>query len=153
MFCQAVKQSFRHVQQSKNLVWVHGIQHPAALRFAARAVVARNFSVQDYPTANPKARALKTSFNLFDPATAKDGQTGKGPFQLTKIVATIGPTSEQEEPLKKVVNAGMKIMRLNFSHATKEEVELRLKNLALSQVRPIVGPKCNAVYVFFIVFF
>jgi len=52
---------------------------------------------------------------------------------LTKIVATIGPTSEQLEPLQKVVKAGMKIMRLNFSHATKEEVELRLKNLSLSQ--------------------
>ena len=55
-------------------------------------------------------------------------------FQLTKIVATVGPTSEQLEPLQKVVKAGIKIMRLNFSHATTDEVELRLKNLALSQV-------------------
>jgi pyruvate kinase len=65
------------------------------------------------------------------------------PHPLTKIVATIGPTSEQLEPLQKVVNAGMKIMRLNFSHATKEEVELRLKNLALSQVSH-VNPCCRS---------
>ena len=70
---------------------------------------------------------IQTTFDLPDPASVEK------PFQLTKIVATIGPTSEQLEPLKKVVGAGMKIMRLNFSHATTDEVELRLKNLALSQ--------------------
>lgn len=69
----------------------------------------------------------KTSFLLPDPSEDKG-------FQLSKIVATIGPTSEQREPLLKVVDAGMKIMRLNFSHATTEEVELRTTNLALAQV-------------------
>lgn len=49
---------------------------------------------------------------------------------LTKIVATIGPTSEQAEPLKECVDAGMGLMRLNFSHATPEEVHLRCTNLA-----------------------
>ena len=51
---------------------------------------------------------------------------------LSKIVATIGPASEELPVLPKVVDAGMRLMRLNFSHATEEEVELRLKNLALS---------------------
>ena len=51
---------------------------------------------------------------------------------LTKIVATIGPASEELPTLPRVVNAGMRLMRLNFSHATEDEVELRLKNLALS---------------------
>ena len=49
------------------------------------------------------------------------------------MVATIGPTSEQKESLQRVVKEGMKIMRLNFSHATPEEVELRCTNLALAQ--------------------
>jgi len=89
---------------------------------------ARSFaSGQAVPEFDREARALKTTFNLVDPATINPRH------QLTKIVATIGPTSEQAEPLKKVVQAGMKIMRLNFSHATTEEVELRLKNLAASQ--------------------
>ena len=33
-------------------------------------------------------------------------------------------------------------MRLNFSHATVEEVELRLKNLAASQVRKFGSVLC-----------
>ena len=41
---------------------------------------------------------------------------------LTKIVATIGPASEQLPILPEVVSAGMRIMRLNFSHATYDEV-------------------------------
>jgi hypothetical protein len=77
--------------------------------------------------------SIKTTFDLPDPTV--DSPSGNKKYQLTKIVATIGPTSEQLEPLRKVVAAGMKIMRLNFSHATTEEVELRLKNLALIQVR------------------
>ena len=99
---------------------------------------ARSFaSGQAVPQVDKDARVLKTTFNLPDPDTMKSSH------QLTKIVATIGPTSEQEEPLRKVVNAGMKIMRLNFSHATTDEVELRLKNLATSQVSPTI---CLSVF-------
>ena len=85
-------------------------------------------SFASVPEIDNQTRTLKTTFNLIDPETIDPRHP------LTKIVATIGPTSEQAEPLKKVVEAGMKIMRLNFSHATTEEVELRLKNLAASQV-------------------
>jgi hypothetical protein len=73
---------------------------------------------------------IQTSFDLPDP----DSPNGGKKHQLTKIVATIGPTSEQLEPLRSVISAGMKIMRLNFSHATTEEVELRMKNLAICEV-------------------
>lgn len=48
---------------------------------------------------------------------------------LSKIVATIGPASEQLPMLEKVVAAGMGIMRINFSHATYEEADLRTNNL------------------------
>jgi len=51
---------------------------------------------------------------------------------LTKIVATIGPTSEQYPVLKDVVAAGLRIMRINFSHATYEEADLRTTNLRKS---------------------
>ena len=52
---------------------------------------------------------------------------------LTKLVATIGPASEEAEPLQKCVHAGMHVMRLNFSHATPEEFFLRVNNLAASE--------------------
>ena len=34
----------------------------------------------------------------------------------TRIVCTIGPASNNEKMLKKLVLAGMNVMRLNFSH-------------------------------------
>ncbi len=39
----------------------------------------------------------------------------------TKIVCTIGPASKDEETLKGLVNAGMSVARLNFSHGTHKE--------------------------------
>lgn len=39
----------------------------------------------------------------------------------TKIVCTIGPSSDSEEILKRLVRAGMNVARLNFSHGTREE--------------------------------
>mmetsp|Transcript_60566 Transcript_60566/g.118742 ORF Transcript_60566/g.118742 Transcript_60566/m.118742 type:complete len:514 (+) Transcript_60566:50-1591(+) len=55
---------------------------------------------------------------------------GMAGVPLTKIVATIGPVSEDAETLPKVTQAGMQVMRLNFSHATDEEVVLRLSSLS-----------------------
>src|SRR5579863_4549264 len=39
----------------------------------------------------------------------------------TKIVATIGPVSESEEMLEKLILAGVDVARLNFSHGSHEE--------------------------------
>ena len=65
---------------------------------------------------------------------------------LSKIVATIGPASEELPVLPQIVDAGMRIMRVNFSHATEEEVELRMKNLALSPTAaPTTLSGCAAV--------
>ena len=51
---------------------------------------------------------------------------------LTKIVATIGPASEEAAPLAACVRAGLDVMRCNFSHATVEEFHLRRTNLRAS---------------------
>ena len=61
----------------------------------------------------------------------------KGKLPLVKIVATIGPASEQLPMLSKVAAAGMRIMRINFSHATYEEADLRAGNIL--KCRDIVG--------------
>lgn len=50
-------------------------------------------------------------------------------MRKTKIVCTIGPSSESEEMLEKLALAGMNVARLNFSHGTHEEHEKRIKSI------------------------
>lgn len=50
-------------------------------------------------------------------------------MKKTKIVCTIGPKTESEEKLSQLLNAGMNVMRLNFSHGNHEEHGQRIKNL------------------------
>lgn len=47
----------------------------------------------------------------------------------TKIVATIGPATESQETLTKLVDAGLNVMRLNFSHGDHAEHQNRVDNL------------------------
>ncbi|HET7047490.1 MAG TPA: pyruvate kinase [Solirubrobacteraceae bacterium] len=41
-------------------------------------------------------------------------------MRRTKIVATIGPASREPETLKRMVDAGLDVARLNFSHGSRE---------------------------------
>lgn len=45
---------------------------------------------------------------------------------LTKILATIGPASEDERTIRKIIEHGASLFRLNFSHGSFEEHERRL---------------------------
>ena len=50
-------------------------------------------------------------------------------MRKTKIVCTIGPASESEEMLEKLMNAGMNVARLNFSHGSHEEHKERIDTI------------------------
>ncbi|WP_153447761.1 pyruvate kinase PykF [Vibrio algicola] len=50
-------------------------------------------------------------------------------MKKTKIVCTIGPKTESVEKLTELANAGMNVMRLNFSHGNFEEHGTRIDNL------------------------
>ncbi len=68
----------------------------------------------------------------------------------TKIICTLGPSTETPERLKSLIDAGMDIARLNFSHGTHaghgRAIRL-LRRLALERDRPVAilqdlqGPK------------
>jgi pyruvate kinase len=44
-----------------------------------------------------------------------------------KIVATIGPTSQDEKILTRLIKSGLNVARLNFSHGTHEDHSARIK--------------------------
>lgn len=50
-------------------------------------------------------------------------------MRKTKIVCTIGPSSESLPALKQLISAGMNVARLNFSHGDFEEHGNRIRNI------------------------
>src|SRR5690242_10677020 len=68
----------------------------------------------------------------------------------TKIVCTIGPASDSEEMIARLIAAGMNVARLNFSHGTAEyqrDLIRRLKRVRKALNKPVAilqdlqGPK------------
>jgi len=47
----------------------------------------------------------------------------------TKIVATIGPSSEQDSILRNLIESGVDVARLNFSHGSHEEHAVRIEKI------------------------
>lgn len=66
-------------------------------------------------------------------------------LRKTKIVATLGPSSNSEEMLARMIMAGVNVVRLNFSHGSAEEHINRaemVRSIALKLNRPI-GVMCD----------
>jgi pyruvate kinase len=75
---------------------------------------------------------------------------GKNIHKLARIVCTIGPASNHPETLVQMINAGMDLARLNFSHGSNEEHKRTLAHIRAAEEevgRPIAvlqdlcGPK------------
>jgi len=45
----------------------------------------------------------------------------------TKIIATLGPATSDKETIKKMIDSGVNVFRVNFSHANYEDVERKIK--------------------------
>ncbi|GKW46724.1 pyruvate kinase [Planococcus sp. NCCP-2050] len=62
-------------------------------------------------------------------------------MRKTKIVCTIGPASESPELLESLIEAGMNVARLNFSHGSHEEHAMRIQRIrdAAAKTGKIVG--------------
>lgn len=50
-------------------------------------------------------------------------------MRKTKIICTIGPTSDQEDVIRKLVLAGMNVARFNFSHDVHEKHKLKIERV------------------------
>lgn len=58
----------------------------------------------------------------------------------TKIVCTLGPAVDSEEALRGLIEAGMDVARLNFSHGSHAEHKVRIDRL--KKVREEMGSPC-----------
>lgn len=56
-------------------------------------------------------------------------------LRRTKIVATLGPATESEEQLQKLIEAGVNVVRLNFSHGDSESHKARAKTIRAISAR------------------
>ncbi|MBT5873011.1 MAG: pyruvate kinase [Candidatus Latescibacteria bacterium] len=71
-------------------------------------------------------------------------------MRRTKIVCTVGPAIDSEEMLRKIVEAGADVLRLNFSHETPREHRARVQRIRsveeqvakpLTILQDLPGPK------------
>ena len=71
-----------------------------------------------------------------------------------KIIATIGPASESPEMLQKMIESGMNVARLNFSHGTHLEHQKKINKIrnisnklgkSVAIIQDLQGPKCGSV--------
>src|SRR4051812_4899427 len=67
-------------------------------------------ATQPGPRASPLTGAVQSPERCIPP-----------PMRSTKIVATIGPASQDPAVLEQMIRAGMDVARLNFAHGSGEE--------------------------------
>src|SRR5271166_3243923 len=57
------------------------------------------------------------------------------PFRATKIVFTLGPATEGEDMLERLIRAGADVVRLNMAHATHEWTRATIRRIRAVSAR------------------
>ena len=65
-------------------------------------------------------------------------------MRKTKIICTIGPSSENIETLTKMCQEGMNVARLNFSHGSHEEHQNKINLVKERSEERRVGKECRS---------
>lgn len=62
-------------------------------------------------------------------------------MRRTKIVATLGPATDDQETIESLVKAGVDVVRLNYSHGSHEEQAKRVEMVraAADKCKRVVG--------------
>lgn len=63
-------------------------------------------------------------------------------FRKTKIVCTLGPATDNESVMRRLIEEGMNVARFNFSHGSHEEQMRRLimlRKLREEMKRPVAA--------------
>src|SRR3954467_2817870 len=63
------------------------------------------------------------------PTVAKPSLAVDGHFRHTKIIATVGPSTESPEKLAALISGGTDVMRLNMAHGSGEWVTTLVKRI------------------------
>lgn len=53
-------------------------------------------------------------------------------FPMTKIIATLGPATSSVEIIEKLISAGARVFRVNFSHGTFKDFDLLVDNVRMA---------------------
>jgi len=54
-------------------------------------------------------------------------------FLITKIIATLGPSSADKETIRNLIEAGTRVFRINFSHGSFSDYDQLIKNIRSAQ--------------------
>ena len=64
----------------------------------------------------------------------------------TKIVATLGPATSSKETLDKMLQAGVNVFRVNFSHANYDDVKERINMIRDLNKEKATMPRFLEIY-------
>ncbi len=93
---------------------------------------------------------MNKSWSIYESRLLPSNRMTNTMYKRTKIVCTLGPSSESAETIAKLVASGMNVARLNFSHGTHEnhlEILTRVREVEKKTGEPIAviqdlqGPK------------